>query len=63
MAWQQDTYTLAADRGKQLRATVGYTDAHGPNKSAQSAATSAVRPADTPGTVRLSTASPEVVSG
>ena len=60
MAWQQDTYTLAADRGKQLRATVGYTDAHGPNKSAQSAATSAVRPADTPGTVRLSTASPEV---
>ncbi len=60
MAWQQDTYTLAADRGKQLRATVGYTDAHGPNKSAQSAATSSVRPADTPGTVRLSTASPEV---
>ena len=44
---------VAADRGKQLRATVGYTDAHGPNKSAQSAATSAVRPADTPGTVRL----------
>ena len=57
----QSHYTpVAADRGKQLRATVGYTDAHGPNKSAQSAATSAVRPADTPGTVRLSTASPEV---
>ena len=51
---------VAADRGKQLRATVGYTDAHGPNKSAQSAATSSVRPADTPGTVSLSTASPEV---
>ena len=51
---------VAADRGKQLRATVGYTDAHGPNKSAQSAATSSVRPADTPGTVRLSTSSPEV---
>ena len=51
---------VAADRGKQLRATVGYTDAHGPNKSAQSAATSAVRPADTPGTVRLSTTSPQV---
>ena len=57
----QSHYTpVAADRGKQLRATVGYTDAHGPNKSAQSAATSSVRPADTPGTVRLSTASPEV---
>ncbi len=51
---------VAADRGKQLRATVGYTDGHGPDKSAQSAATSAVRPADTPGTVRLSTASPQV---
>ena len=51
---------VAADRGKQLRATVGYTDAHGPNKSAQSAVTSSVRPADTPGTVRLSTSSPEV---
>ena len=51
---------VAADRGKQLRATVGYTDGHGPDKSAQSAATSSVRPADTPGTVRLSTASPEV---
>ena len=51
---------VTADRGKQLRATVGYTDAHGPNKSAQSAATSSVRPADTPGTVRLSTSSPEV---
>ncbi len=51
---------VTADVGKQLRATVGYTDAHGPNKSAQSAVTSSVRPADTPGTVRLSTSSPEV---
>ena len=57
----QSHYTpVAADRGKQLRATVGYTDAHGPGKSAQSAASSSVRPADTPGTVRLSTSSPEV---
>ncbi len=51
---------MTSDVGKQLRATVGYTDAHGPNKSAQSAVTSSVRPADTPGTVRLSTSSPEV---
>ena len=51
---------VTADRGQQLRATVGYTDGHGSGKSAQSAATSAVRKADTPGTVRLSTSSPEV---
>ena len=50
----------AADRGQQLRATVGYTDGHGSGKSAQSAATSAVTKPDTPGTVRLSPTSPEV---
>ncbi len=50
----------SADRGQQLRATVGYTDGHGSGKSAQSAATSAVTKPDTPGTVRLSPTSPEV---
>ena len=38
---------VAADAGQYLRATVGYTDGHGPGKSAQSGATDAVQEAST----------------
>ncbi len=38
---------VAADAGQYLRATVGYTDGHGPDKSAQSGATDAVQEAST----------------
>ena len=39
----ESSYTAAiADLGEQLRATVSYTDAHGPDKSAESEATSRV---------------------
>ena len=35
---------VTADRGQQLRATVGYTDAHGPDKAAASASATPVQP-------------------
>ena len=60
-----DMLTRHADLGEQLRATVSYTDAHGPDKSAESEATSRVGPAplpntDIPGSVSLSTTEPDV---
>ena len=42
-----------------LRATVDYSDGHGPGKSAESTNTGAVTTVDPPGTVSLSTTSPE----
>ena len=54
------SYTpVAGDRGYMLRATVDYRDGHGPGKSAESTNTGAVTTVDPPGTVSLSTTSPE----
>ena len=50
----------SSDEGQQLRATVSYTDGHGPGKSAQSAETDPVQRPDRQGTVRLSTTTPQV---
>ena len=58
---QSATYTPAStDAGKLLRASVSYTDALASGRSAVSPATSAVKQADRPGSVTLSTTNPAV---
>ena len=54
------SYTpVDGDLGYMLQATVDYSDGHGPNKSAESTSTEAVTKVDPPGTVSLSSTSPQ----